>query len=128
MLNPNSTTPRGFCCNTCGAPVAMELINADDLVYQCQNRQCQRSVSIDCPEALQVREVAQVTAHATFDTLCAAFDTVFAELYAVDGDTAQVGDARMEAMNVQWFEVLAEARWTPGQWTMAVNRAARLAA
>lgn len=41
-----------FCCNTCGADVALELSQGGELYYQCQNPKCKRAVSVDCPEAL----------------------------------------------------------------------------
>ena len=59
MPNSNSTTSEHFCCNSCGVPVAIELINADDLVYQCQNRRCRRAVSVDTPQGLQVCEALE---------------------------------------------------------------------
>jgi hypothetical protein len=127
MLSPNSTTADHFCCNTCGGEVAIVVQPGGDITYQCQDQRCERVVSVDCPEALQVRKTREPSV-CSFEVLSATFDVVFADLYAVDGDTTQVGDDRMEAMNVQWFEVLATARWIPSQWTKAVARAARLAA
>jgi hypothetical protein len=67
--SPNLTTSQPFCCNTCGAAIALELINADDLAYVCQNRRCQRVVSVDCPEALHVRETLELPTRATVATL-----------------------------------------------------------
>ncbi len=57
MLNSQDTTSRHFCCNTCGSPVVIELINADDLAYVCQNTRCRRCVSVDTPEVLAIREL-----------------------------------------------------------------------
>lgn len=57
----NPTTSHAFCCNSCGAPVSLALINADDLAYVCQNPACGRTVSVDCPEALQVRETLELS-------------------------------------------------------------------
>jgi len=58
-----------FCCGSCGAPVALLPINANDLAYCCQNRYCGRCVSIDCPEALAILEPLELPARAIVATL-----------------------------------------------------------
>jgi len=65
----NLTTSQHFCCGSCGAPVALLPINADDLAYCCQNVRCQRVVSVDCPEALHLRETLELPTRATVATL-----------------------------------------------------------
>lgn len=65
MLNLNSTTSRVFCCTSCGAPVALVVQLGGDVTYQCQNACCQRVISVDCPEALQVREFLELPVRAS---------------------------------------------------------------
>jgi hypothetical protein len=65
----NFTTSQYFCCGSCGAPVVLLSINTDDLAYCCQNRRCQRVVSVDCPEALHLRQTLELPTHATVATL-----------------------------------------------------------
>lgn len=48
-------TSQHFTCNSCGSDVSLEQINADDLAYVCSNARCQRTVSVDTPEALRLR-------------------------------------------------------------------------
>jgi hypothetical protein len=51
---------QAFCCPSCSAPVALTIQQGGDLTYECQNVRCQRVVSADCPEALQVRETLEL--------------------------------------------------------------------
>lgn len=55
MVTSNDTTSQHFCCNTCGAAVALVELPGGDLAYECQNARCCRTVSVDCPEALALR-------------------------------------------------------------------------
>jgi hypothetical protein len=65
-----------FCCNSCGAPVALEQINSDDLAYVCQNRSCGRSVHVDCPEGLRVVEGESVIAKVQRETFDATLTLI----------------------------------------------------
>lgn len=65
MLNPYSTTVHGstfigtsmaFCCNHCGSPVAHVVLPGGDVAYECQSTHCGKTVMLDCPEALAVRD------------------------------------------------------------------------
>jgi hypothetical protein len=58
-----------FCCNSCGAAVALVEQLGGDLTYECQNRRCQKVVSVDCPEALHVRETLELPTRTTVTTL-----------------------------------------------------------
>ena len=51
-------TSQHFVCNSCGADVSLEQINQDDMAYVCSNAHCQRTVSVDTPEALRIRILA----------------------------------------------------------------------
>lgn len=51
-------TSQHFTCNSCGADVSLEQINQEDLAYVCSNARCQRTISVDCPEALRLRILA----------------------------------------------------------------------
>ena len=65
----NLTTSQAFCCNTCGSDVALVEQLGGDLGYECKNRRCQRVVSVDCPEALHLRETLELPIRTTVATL-----------------------------------------------------------
>lgn len=45
-----------FCCGMCHDSVAIIEAPGGDLIYQCSNPECQKAVSVDCPEALALIE------------------------------------------------------------------------
>lgn len=76
MLNTHSTRSQVFCCNSCGAPVALEQINPDDLAYVCQSRACGRTVHVDCPEGLRVAPGTNAVTRAFHAGADAVLDTI----------------------------------------------------
>lgn len=63
--NTNLTTVHGsdlialsdvFCCAHCGEQVAMVVLLGGDLAYECQSPRCGKTVSVDIPEGLAVRD------------------------------------------------------------------------
>ena len=45
-----------FCCAICGEQVALVVLMGDILAYECQARRCGKTVHVDIPEALAVRD------------------------------------------------------------------------
>lgn len=45
-----------FCCAQCGAQVALVALLGGDLAYECQSPRCGKTVSVDIPEGLAVRD------------------------------------------------------------------------
>lgn len=64
MTTSVSTTSEVFVCNSCLAPVSLQLINSDDLAYCCTNAKCGRAVHVDCPQGLALAEDAALVLHA----------------------------------------------------------------
>jgi hypothetical protein len=45
-----------FCCSICGAQVGLVVLMGDILAYECQSPRCGKTVSVDIPEGLAVRD------------------------------------------------------------------------
>lgn len=64
-MQTDFTTPHGsdlvalsdvFCCAICGAQVGLVVLMGDILAYECQSPRCGKTVSVDIPEGLAVRD------------------------------------------------------------------------
>jgi hypothetical protein len=62
---PDCITPHGsdlvalsdvFCCAICGYLVGLVVLMGDILAYACQSPRCGKTVSVDIPEGLAVRD------------------------------------------------------------------------
>lgn len=45
-----------FICRECGADVALDVLPGGDLAYTCISERCGKTVHVDCPEGLEVRD------------------------------------------------------------------------
>lgn len=52
----DTTVSQVFICRECSSDVALVMQPGGDLTYQCISPNCGHTVSVDCPEALDIRD------------------------------------------------------------------------
>lgn len=95
----DTTVSQVFACRECGHGVTLAEEIGGDMVYACVNPSCGKCVHVNCPEALALREDADLAEAAwqmADDALrasCACYATGIEQDACVEADTCTVGGA-----------------------------------